>query len=48
MRLNVFKENESARRCYKKAGFSEKSVEENVFAYQDERWSRCRMELRKD
>ena len=48
VRLNVFKENESACRCYEKAGFSEKSVEENVFSYQDERWSRCRMELRKD
>ena len=47
VRLNVFQENESARRCYEKAGFSEKSVEEGAFSYQNERWSRCGMEIRK-
>ena len=41
--LNVFRENLPARSCYEKAGFAEQSVEENVFPYRDELWSRCRM-----
>ena len=48
VRLNVFKENERARRCYEKVGFFEKSVEEGAFSYQNERWSRCGMEIRKE
>ena len=46
--LNVFKENKSAHRCYEKVGFYEKHVEESVFSYQNEKWSRCSMEIRKD
>ena len=48
VRLNVFKENERARRCYEKVGFFEKGVEEGAFSYQNERWSRCGMEIRKE
>jgi len=45
VQLNVFNENISAKRCYEKVGFIEECVEENVFAYGDERWSRCGMKV---
>lgn len=48
VQLNVFAENEIACGCYEKAGFAAKGVEEAVFAYRDERWGRCRMEVRRD
>lgn len=41
--LNAFRENLPARGCYGKVGFVEDSVEENVFAYKEELWSRCHM-----
>ncbi len=41
--LNVFPENNSAKRCYEKAGFVERNVTKNAFAYKDEIWSRCNM-----
>lgn len=43
VQLNVFLENTAARQCYEKAGFTERTVEKNAFAYQDELWSRCNM-----
>ena len=47
VRLNVFDENAVAKRCYEKAGFVEESVQNNVFPYKDELWSRCHMVVRK-
>lgn len=38
----------NARRFCEKAGFFEKGVEEGAFSYQNERWSRCGMEIRKE
>lgn len=43
VQLNVFDVNEAARRCYSKAGFTERSTAENVFAYKGESWGRCSM-----
>lgn len=43
VQLNVFDVNEAARRCYSKAGFRERSIAENVFAYKGESWGRCNM-----
>ena len=43
VQLNVFNENIAAKQCYEKAGFVERSVDKNVFAYKDELWSRCNM-----
>lgn len=48
VQLNVFAENEIARRCYEKVGFAVQSMEEDVFAYRNERWSRCRMKVCRD
>ena len=44
--LNVFDVNESARRCYRKAGFREEAEEKDAFSYQNEFWGRCRMTAR--
>lgn len=43
VQLNVFAENAAAKRCYEKAGFTERMVDKNVFSYKEERWSRCNM-----
>lgn len=43
LHLNVFSENIRAKKCYQKAGFTERSVTENVFSYKDESWGRCNM-----
>ena len=43
VQLNVFAENTGARKCYTKAGFTDRSVTENVFSFKDEKWSRCNM-----
>lgn len=43
VQLNVFAENAPAKHCYEKAGFAERSVEQNVFPYQGALWSRCNM-----
>ncbi|MCM1026348.1 MAG: GNAT family N-acetyltransferase [Roseburia sp.] len=48
VQLNVFRENLPARRCYEKAGFAERKVEQDIFSYQDETWSRCNMIVRKE
>lgn len=43
VQLNVFNENISAKQCYEKVGFVERTVDKNVFTYKDELWSRCNM-----
>ena len=41
--LNVFPENPSAKKCYEKAGFKERTLTENAFSFKDESWGRCNM-----
>ncbi len=41
VQLNVFPENPRAMRCYKKAGFVERKLTPDAFAYKDETWGRC-------
>ncbi len=41
--LNVFTTNIRAKKCYQKAGFTERNVTENAFSYKDESWGRCNM-----
>lgn len=41
--LNVFPENERAKRCYEAAGFKERNLTENAFTFKDESWGRCNM-----
>ena len=43
LHLNVFSENIRAKKCYHKAGFTERSVTENAFSYKEESWGRCNM-----
>lgn len=47
VQLNVFCENESARRCYEQVGFTERGVTRDAFAYGDESWSMCHMTISK-
>lgn len=41
--LNVFDVNDKAKACYESVGFIERSVEEGVFMYKNEKWGRCNM-----
>lgn len=41
--LNVFSENPSAKKCYQKVGFKERTLTENAFSFKDELWGRCNM-----
>ncbi len=41
--LIVFSENARARKCYEKAGFTERKTDSPAFIYQGESWERCRM-----
>lgn len=34
--LNVFQENPSAKKCYQKVGFKERTLTENAFRFKDE------------
>ena len=43
--LNVFTENIRAKKCYLKAGFTERNTTENAIQYKDEYWGRCNMAL---
>ncbi len=43
VQLNVFAENAPAKHCYEKAGFVERSLDRNAFAYKGELWSRYNM-----
>ena len=47
VQLMVFPENIRAKKCYEKAGFTERSLTENAFNYKDESWGRCNMIFRK-
>ncbi len=46
--LNVFPENENAKKCYESVGFIERKTDLNAFAYKDESWGRCNMVIRRD
>lgn len=49
VRLCVFSANAAARRCYEKAGFAEIHTDLAAFAFGEETWDRCIMQiLRKD
>lgn len=43
VQLNVFNENSSAKECYKKVGFVERTIDKDIFKYKDELWGRCNM-----
>ena len=43
--LNVFSANPRAKRCYEKAGFSERNTAPGVFPYKEEKWDRINMIL---
>ena len=43
VQLNVFPENPSAKKCYEKVGFKERTLTENAFRFKDELWGRCNM-----
>ena len=43
VQLNVFPENERARKCYESVGFTERKTDRNAFTYKEESWGRCNM-----
>jgi RimJ/RimL family protein N-acetyltransferase/ADP-ribose pyrophosphatase YjhB (NUDIX family) len=43
VQLNVFPENERAKKCYEGAGFTERITTPDAFRYKDESWGRCNM-----
>lgn len=43
VQLNVFPENPSAKKCYEKVGFQERTLTERAFRYKEEAWGRCNM-----
>ena len=45
--LNVFSENEIAKKCYESVGFTERKTDLNAFVYKDESWGRCNMIIKK-
>lgn len=45
--LGVFEENEAARKCYERLGFTENGVSSEYRIYQEEVWKRYDMELHK-
>lgn len=47
VQLNVFSNNTIARNCYLSAGFSERSITDKVFCFNDEMWGRCNMIIRR-
>ena len=47
VQLNVFAENQNAKRCYESLGFALRSITKNAFVYKDERWSRWNMAITK-
>lgn len=47
VQLNVFPENEIAKKCYEAVGFTERKTDLNAFAYKDESWGRCNMVIRR-
>lgn len=47
VQLNVFPENPSAKKCYQKVGFRERTLTENAFTFNEESWGRCNMIITK-
>ncbi len=47
VQLNVFPENERAKKCYESVGFTERKTDLNAFSYKDESWGRCNMVIRR-
>lgn len=47
VQLNVFAENQNAKRCYESLGFVQRSMTKDAFVYKDEVWSRCNMTITK-
>lgn len=43
VRLNVFDINEKAKKCYRKAGFTEVDTAPGSFRFEEESWGRCSM-----
>ncbi len=43
VQLMVFAENPAARKCYQKAGFTERSLTPQAFQFENEAWGRCNM-----
>ena len=41
--LNVFDVNESAKKCYSNAGFTEQWIDKDAFTHKEESWGRCHM-----
>ena len=44
--LNVFPENERAKKCSESVGFTERKTDLKAFTYKDELWGRCNMIIR--
>ncbi len=47
IQLNVFCNNEQAKKCYLRAGFSERLITEDAFCFNNEKWARCNMVIKK-
>lgn len=47
VQLNVFSNNTVARNCYLSVGFSERSITDKAFCFNEEMWGRCNMAIRK-
>ncbi len=47
VQLNVFTENERARRCYERVGFNVRQLYTFAFQFQDEFWGRCNMVIQR-
>lgn len=47
VQLNVFPENLSAKKCYQKVGFKERTLAENAFTFKNESWGKCNMIITK-
>ncbi|MBP0968035.1 MAG: GNAT family N-acetyltransferase [Oscillospiraceae bacterium] len=48
VQLMVFAENPAARKCYRKAGFTERALTPAAFRFQNESWGRCNMVIRRE
>ena len=48
VQLMVFAENPAARKCYRKAGFTERALTPDAFRFQNESWGRCNMVIRRE
>ena len=48
VQLNVFPENERAKKCYEGIGFVERNLTPGAFKYKDEAWGRSNMVIKKE